>query len=135
MSAVGALTPVIWPSPVGADVEVVSAGPSHAVTTVEISPEEQVFAGHYPGFPIFPGVCVVECVVRSARLVPAAPGLRLAAVESTRFSTPVFPGDTLTIELDWQADGPDWRCRAEVCTARGPAAQVRLRYETGEDRC
>ena len=33
---------------------------------VRIDPSEPVFAGHYPDFPIFPGVCVVECVHRSA---------------------------------------------------------------------
>lgn len=117
------------PSPVQGTVDVVERRPGGAVTSVPISPDEQVFAGHYPGFPIFPGVCIVECVRRSAQLVPAVPGLRLAAVESTRFQNPVFPGDTLTTELAWSPDGSAWRCRAEVRTARGPAAQVRLRYE------
>ena len=130
---IGELSPVMTlPSPVGGTIEVVENEAGQVVTSVLISPQEQVFAGHYPGFPIFPGVCVVECVLRSARLAPAVPGLRLAAVESTRFQTPVFPGDTLTIELGWSPDRPAWRCRAEVRTARGLSAQVRLRYETEE---
>lgn len=125
------------PSPVAGTVEIVRQEPGAAVTTVAVGADELVFAGHYPGFPIFPGVCIVECVRRSAELAPAAPGLALTAVESTRFQDPVYPGDTLTTELTWAADGEAWRCRAQVRTGRGPAAQVRLRYQarTGEAGC
>jgi 3-hydroxyacyl-[acyl-carrier-protein] dehydratase len=120
------------PSPVASAVEVIENSGGKIVTSAFISPQEQVFAGHYPGFPIFPGVCVVECVLHSARQVLPEPGLRLTVVESTRFQSPVFPGDTLTMELAWSPRGSARRCQAEVRTARGPAAQVRLRYEIEE---
>ena len=133
-SAVSELIPAdARPSPVSGTVELTGNEDGSVVTSVLVSPQEPVFAGHYPGFPIFPGVCIVECVLRSARLAPPRPGLRLAAVESTRFRTPVFPGDTLTIELAWSPDGPAWRCRAGVRTVRGLSAQVRLRFDAGED--
>ncbi|HZN18863.1 MAG TPA: hypothetical protein VFB84_11915 [Micromonosporaceae bacterium] len=132
------------------------------LAVVRVDPAEPVFAGHYPGFPIFPGVCVVECVHRTALAapppspppegsplpspspegapLPGAPlsgappaGLVLAAVESTRFLSPVFPHDELTIKLTWSPEGPQWRCAAEVRSARGRVAQVRLRYRTGGD--
>jgi 3-hydroxyacyl-[acyl-carrier-protein] dehydratase len=122
-------------SPVTGDIELVRHEGDSAVTSVQISPQEQVFAGHYPSFPIFPGICIVECVLRSARLAPAAPGLRLAAVESTRFQDPVFPGDILMIELTWSRHGEAWRCRSEARTARGRSAQVRLRFDTLDAAC
>ncbi|WP_026424627.1 3-hydroxyacyl-ACP dehydratase FabZ family protein [Actinokineospora inagensis] len=123
-------------SPVTAAVTVLDHGDRHAVTEVVVDPGQQVFPGHYPGFPIFPGVCVVECVNLGAQAAPpvAGPPLGLVAVESTRFQSPVFPGDTVKSEFDWVADGADWLCKAQVHTARGRAAQVRLRYrpvETG----
>ena len=102
-----------------------------AVTTVAVEPSEEVFAGHYPGFPIFPGVCVVECVHRGVLATAEAP-VTLTAVESTRFVSPVFPGDELTIEITSSWQDSTLRCRAVVSTARGRAAAVRLRYRTGE---
>ncbi|QTR04505.1 hypothetical protein J7S33_06415, partial [Saccharothrix algeriensis] len=82
-------------SPVTAPVTVLEHADGRAVTEVVIDPEQPVFPGHYPGFPIFPGVCVVECVNLGAQAAPPVPGARLtlAGVQSTRFQGPVFPGD------------------------------------------
>ncbi|MEV7131045.1 hypothetical protein [Streptomyces sp. NPDC093260] len=96
-----------------------------ATASVEILAGEPVFAGHYPDFPIFPGVCVLECVRRAA--ADAAPG-PLTAVESARFAAPVLPGDTLTLTLTWRTADTSWRCDAVAATARGRAARVRLRF-------
>ncbi|MFD0277035.1 3-hydroxyacyl-ACP dehydratase FabZ family protein [Kitasatospora sp. NPDC127111] len=92
---------------------------------------ETVLPGHYPGFPIFPGVCLVECTHRGAlATLPAeAAGGELAAVESTRFTGPVFPGDRVEIAMEWKrTPAGAWQCRARLSTERGPAASVRLRY-------
>ncbi|MEU9375628.1 hypothetical protein AB0D94_17860 [Streptomyces sp. NPDC048255] len=96
-----------------------------------ISAEEPVFAGHYPDFPIFPGVCVVECVHRAARATAPTAGLSLAALESARFVGAVFPGDTLTVDLQWKAQEGGWTALGEAYTVRGTAAKVRLRYRAG----
>ncbi|MEU3402837.1 hypothetical protein ABZ766_02635 [Streptomyces sp. NPDC006670] len=106
-------------------------------TTVRIDADERVFPGHYPGFPIFPGVCVVELVHRSALATAPAPGARLTlrAVESTRFLSPVFPGDRLTVELKWTPRDGHWRCEAVAATDRGRAATVRLRFTEGSTPC
>ncbi|WP_410539872.1 3-hydroxyacyl-ACP dehydratase FabZ family protein [Streptomyces sp. KL2] len=98
--------------------------------SVAIDESEPVFAGHYPDFPIFPGVCVMECVRRAAEAAkpPESGELRLAAVESSRFLAAVYPGDELAIELSWSPRGEGWRCSARVATGRGQAASVRLRY-------
>jgi len=111
-----------------------ASGPSTA--TVTISADEPVLAGHYPDFPIFPGVCVVECVRRGARLtVPAGAGrVTLAALESVRWLAPVFPGDTLGITLDWRGEDLTWWCTGRASTDRGAAAVVRLRYRAGDFR-
>lgn len=96
--------------------------------SVTIDRDDPIFAGHYPGFPIFPGVGLVECVHRGAQ-ASAPAELRLAAIESTRFTGPTFPGDELTVSIAWSEVDGGWRCSAEVACPRGPAATVKLRYE------
>lgn len=125
--------------PVDGTVEVVDPGvpgerPARCVAVV--GGTEKVFAGHFPGFPIFPGVCVVEYVQRGALATLPEPGGALAAVESARFLGPVFPGSTLSCEFTWSRDDAmgAWRCRSEVTTERGVAARVRLRFTAREKR-
>ncbi|MDW6062485.1 hypothetical protein SAZ11_36230 [Streptomyces sp. FXJ1.4098] len=124
--------------PVDGTIEVVDPGAPGgrpARTRVLIDATERVFAGHFPGFPVFPGVCVVEYAHRGALATLPEPGEHwtLAAVESSRFTSPVFPGDLLSCAITWSREtGPraagEWRCRVAVSTGRGPVALVRLRY-------
>ncbi|WP_395297035.1 3-hydroxyacyl-ACP dehydratase FabZ family protein [Kitasatospora hibisci] len=123
-------------SPVVAGVEVVrppatgAEGRTSAATAVAVTADEPVLPGHYPGFPIFPGVCVIESVRLSALAAPP-PGvgaLALAGVETARFLSPVFPGDELAVELEWREVAEGWRCTAEVATGRAVAARTRLRF-------
>ncbi|MEU4213035.1 hypothetical protein AB0F13_24090 [Streptomyces sp. NPDC026206] len=129
--------PATRPSPVAGDVRIVSArdADGRAAARVAVTAAEPVFAGHYPDFPIFPGVCVVECAHRAATATAPGPA-ELAAVVSARFAGAVYPGDVLDIALAWRPDGDGWRCDATVTTERGKAASVRLRYRApgGEPR-
>ncbi|MFR9673731.1 3-hydroxyacyl-ACP dehydratase FabZ family protein [Streptomyces sp. TR06-5] len=102
-----------------------------AVVTVAVGVEEPVFEGHYPHFPIFPGVCIVDCVHRGVLAVAQQAGMpepRLSAVESTRFVGAVYPGDLLAVRLELRDHDEGLRCRATASTDRGDAATVRLRY-------
>ncbi|MFJ9845027.1 3-hydroxyacyl-ACP dehydratase FabZ family protein [Kitasatospora sp. NPDC101155] len=100
-----------------------------AAARVEILATEPVFAGHYPDFPIFPGVCVVDCVHRAATDGDRAPApTALAAVESARFAGAVYPGDTLVLSLTWRRTDTGLTCKATAATERGKAASVKLRY-------
>ncbi|MGW7097578.1 3-hydroxyacyl-ACP dehydratase FabZ family protein [Streptomyces sp. NPDC054874] len=98
-----------------------------AATRFTVSPDEPVFAGHYPDFPIFPGVCVVECAHLSA-LATAPEPVELSAVRSARFTGPAFPGDTLDFRLDWRRKDGGWLVSVTAVTERGDAAAMRLRY-------
>ncbi|MCA6094675.1 hypothetical protein LE181_21195 [Streptomyces sp. SCA3-4] len=121
-------------SPVVAEVEVVrppssdDRGRVSAATTVTVGEDETVLPGHYPGFPIFPGVCVIECVHLSGLRTPppGAGRLELSGVDSARFLSPVFPGDRVEVDLTWTGGSGTWKCAARVTTVRGAAAQVRL---------
>ncbi|MFF8500073.1 3-hydroxyacyl-ACP dehydratase FabZ family protein [Streptomyces anulatus] len=119
--------------PVRAGIEVLDRDEDGRATAARagIAATEPVFAGHYPHFAIFPGVCVLECVHRAATDGDGAPApADLAAVESARFSGAVLPGDTLDITLRWRRTEHGLRCDATTATGRGKSATVRLRYRT-----
>jgi 3-hydroxyacyl-[acyl-carrier-protein] dehydratase len=70
-----------------------------------VSPDDPVFAGHFPARPILPGVLMIEAVAQTAGVMlgPVAPqgavGLALlAAVNRFKFFKPVTPGQQLRIE-------------------------------------
>ncbi|QUQ65764.1 beta-hydroxyacyl-ACP dehydratase [Kutzneria sp. CA-103260] len=106
-----------------------------AAASARITGDEPVFAGHYPGFPIFPGVCVLECVTRGAELTASeftapGPGV-LRGIESARFLGAVFPGDELDIALEWTGRDGDWVCKATVSVGSRSVGSVRLGYKAG----
>jgi len=74
-----------------------------------ISPDEEYFRDHFPGYPLVPGVLVLESLAQlGGRLVETsvreATGQRvlpmLAKVERARFLHPVRPGDRLDLAVD-----------------------------------
>ncbi len=67
---------------------------------------EPHFAGHFPGFPIMPGVLIIEAMAQVSGILVAtvAPHTRgklmfLASVEEAKFRKPVVPGDQLRIAI------------------------------------
>ncbi|MEO6005021.1 MAG: 3-hydroxyacyl-ACP dehydratase FabZ family protein [Opitutus sp.] len=73
-------------------------------------PEEEFYAGHYPGAPITPGVLLCEAVfqtgalymARQAQAAGAKPGEGvplLAKINDVRFRNPVYPGETIIIDV------------------------------------
>jgi len=71
-----------------------------------VTANEPHFAGHFPGFPVMPGVLIIEAMAQVAGVLVAklAPHTRgkimfLASVEEAKFRRPVVPGDQLRIEM------------------------------------
>jgi 3-hydroxyacyl-[acyl-carrier-protein] dehydratase len=117
-------------SPLVARPAVLAADSASFRAEVTIDPAEPVLEGHYPGFPVFPGVCLVEHVRLAALAVlPEADGWRLAAVESCQFLRPALPGDTLLIEAVWRTADEGRSCSATLTSERGIIARLRLRLE------
>lgn len=87
---------------------------------------DPVFAGHYPGFPLLPGVHIFEFVHRT--VLEVAPDLVLAEIVSCRFLLPVDCDDELVVTV--RRDG-DLR-HGVVAVAGTPVAEVLLRYGNEE---
>jgi len=71
-----------------------------------VTANEPFFAGHFPDFPVMPGVLIVEAMAQAAGVLV----LRtiedrdnklvfLVSVDAARFRKPVVPGDTLRLEM------------------------------------
>jgi 3-hydroxyacyl-[acyl-carrier-protein] dehydratase len=76
-----------------------------AIKNVTIN--EPFFAGHFPGYPIMPGVLIVEAMAQAgaALLFTEVTDrdnklLLFTGIERARFRRPVTPGDQLRIEVD-----------------------------------
>jgi 3-hydroxyacyl-[acyl-carrier-protein] dehydratase len=64
-----------------------------------VDPNLPFFQGHFPDYPIFPGVLHVEAMAQALGLLVRTPGLPLLArVDHARFLQPIFPGDDITIK-------------------------------------
>jgi 3-hydroxyacyl-[acyl-carrier-protein] dehydratase len=90
--------------------EIVSHTPDGLVAKRTWRADEDFYRGHYPEAPITPGVLLCEALFQTAAcymaLQAAAAGARagegvplIAKVGDVRFRTPVYPGDTVVIEV------------------------------------
>jgi 3-hydroxyacyl-[acyl-carrier-protein] dehydratase len=88
--------------------EIVSRSDDTLVARRTWRADEDFYKGHYPGAPITPGVLLCESVFQAGALLLAGKfageGARsgvplLTKVENVRFRSPVYPGDTTTVEV------------------------------------
>jgi 3-hydroxyacyl-[acyl-carrier-protein] dehydratase len=85
------------------------------VAIKNVTATEPHFAGHFPGYPIMPGVLMVEAIAQAggALLLTEVPDrhgklMVFTGIERAKFRKPVTPGDQLRIEVDVLA----WRTNA-----------------------
>lgn len=122
-----------WVTGEAATITVRHRGDAGTVAVATVDPADHIFVGHYPGFPVLPGVYLIELADRTARLaLPHGSTVELAAIERTRFRDPVYPGDEITLAVT--VSGPAGRplCTVEASTQAGAAADMKLRYRQGE---
>ncbi|MBN1623823.1 MAG: 3-hydroxyacyl-ACP dehydratase FabZ [Clostridia bacterium] len=68
-----------------------------------VSANEPFFQGHFPGYPVMPGVMICEAMAQTAGIASGRThGMSdvgiLAGMNNVKFKKPVYPGDTLIME-------------------------------------
>ncbi|CAL1329169.1 3-hydroxyacyl-[acyl-carrier-protein] dehydratase FabZ [Candidatus Providencia siddallii] len=104
-----------------------------------VSYNESLFQGHFPGKPIFPGVLILEAMAQATGILAFKSTGKLeqdelyyfAAIDNARFKRPVLPGDQMILEVEFikerrgvarfkgiaKVDG-EIACEAEMMCAR-----------------
>ena len=75
-----------------------------AGATLRLLPDSPVYQGHFPGYPITPGVCLVQIALELLSEREGRP-LRLTASKQVKFTSPVIPEEGRTLRFNLAGEG------------------------------
>lgn len=107
---------------------------AHASASMTFSPALPVFADHFPGRPIVPGVLLTESMCQAGGwLIAATAGFGewplLARIDRATFRRPVAPGEPLIVTAALGArGGRSYEIRARVSAGGVEVASARLLF-------
>ena len=99
-----------------------------AGATVRLLPESPVYRGHFPGYPITPGVCLVEIALELIAEMAGQAGhdgkVRLVAAKNIKFTSPIIP--TPGTELRFNLGGEGSERTVEILSGETLCAKMSL---------
>ena len=106
-----------------------------AIGIKNVTAGELCFQGHFPDYPIFPGVLIIEALAQVGAVavlsVPENKGriVLFAGVDNFRFRGPVFPGDSLRLEVKFtKMRGPIGKGTAKATVEGKTVAEGELTF-------
>ena len=85
---------------------IIELEPERIVGIKNVTVNEPFFNGHFPEFPVMPGVLIVEAMAQTAgvlvlKSIPDRDNklVLLVSIDAAKFRRPVVPGDQLRIEM------------------------------------
>jgi len=107
----------------------------HIVGIKNVTINEPFFPGHFPGFPIMPGVLIIEAMAQTWGICIFAlhpkdaesKNLFFSGIDNARFRKPVVPGDQLRLSLDLiKHRGILWKFRGIATVGEDLVAEAEL---------
>lgn len=108
------------------------------VATKNVTFDEEVLQGHFPGHPVYPGVLVIEGMAQAGTILlmreldeaeRRTKLLYFAALDRARFRRPIAPGDQIRYEIEvlrWRPGSAGSRLEAKALVDGQLAAQARI---------
>ncbi|MDR0953232.1 MAG: 3-hydroxyacyl-ACP dehydratase FabZ [Elusimicrobiota bacterium] len=102
--------------------------------------EESFFKGHFPSYPVVPGVLILEIMAQAGgAAIMQSPTFKgkvsfLMSIDFAKFRKQVLPGDTLKIAIDVLRAGKITKMYAEAYTDNGLCAEAQLNFILGEKK-
>lgn len=82
---------------------VIEKSEDHVIAMKNVTASEIFFTGHFPDYPIYPGVLIIEGLAQTAGIMLLKPGQNVIplflGIDEARFKSEVRPGDTLIYEV------------------------------------
>ena len=117
--------------------------------TLRLLPESPVYKGHFPGYPITPGVCLVEMALEVIGQMADQVGhdgkkeeaghdgkkeevghdvpVKLVAAKNIKFTSPVIPEEGMELRFNISGEGENWS--VEVFNGEALSAKMSLTVE------
>lgn len=87
--------------------KIIEIGEKHVVGVKNITMNEQMFQGHFPGNPVFPGVLQMEALAQTGGILaltkqedPHGWDTYFVKMDQVKFKNKVVPGDTLILKME-----------------------------------
>jgi len=90
---------------------VLEFSPKESITAIKnVTINEPFFQGHFPDYPVMPGVLIIEALAQTAALLTFSEKKQddavyyFAGIDGARFKKPVVPGDQLVMVATYQRE-------------------------------
>ncbi len=117
--------------------KVISLVPNEKMTAIKnVTINEEFFVGHFPNYPVMPGVLIIEALAQTAGILSFKSMNETAddntlyffvGIDNCRFKKPVVPGDVLNLNVSIEkVRGGVWKYNAIATVEDNTCAQAEL---------
>lgn len=108
--------------------ELLSAADSSASFEVQFNPDHPLYAGHFPGQAVTPGVCLIQTATELLSEARGKP-FQLTAARQIKFLQMHHPTDPLRFECSWTEENLGLNGRIALFQNHTCIAKIHARFE------